>query len=1026
MADGTPTPTVPATTTRILTNAIGLALLGVDAGGFCRVVAGQPGGPATLDPTTGKLPVSQTDATIAATPAALTALTTRVTAVEAVQTAGMIGKDTLAHLNADLAHADSTLALVTNDATLANNTTYIKSGASGSGSWIASADRISTLNTRLTTDELNLTLLNGLYGVETIGRPVASPPITGSALSTATYVLATPYVNNGIITTIRMWGLGSANLTVRVFSKSGTTFTQVGADTVVAMVSGLNTKTVNIPVTAGQYIGFFVPATLLARNVPPVDSGGWYTGAGNVTTFTSATPSTTLRLEIGFDSNFVAATSAQMTTVLGNITSNQASIADNLIRLNALPTDSQTIGRPVAPITGLSTSLGTYVLGDPVIADGVIRSVRVFSLGAATIKIKRFTNANYVFTQVGSDTSLTLVAGLNTFSVSIPVSRGDYLAFYTPATAVPRVATTSDSGGYYSTGSDSAGFTGLTAPIASNQFQIGLDVTFNSVRPIVIDIHKSDRITVLGDSHTESDYTPAGKSWISKISSFSDFCFDSFAKSGDKISDNLVRLRAATLTLGTLPYANRGTTYALIYCGQNDAAAVTLPTFLENMRQAIETVRSLGAIPIISTQHTDTYGIGSQAIFRNLAEQQGAYFIDVTPNCRNMDFGTRYNNFWNGTHMAVRTNETIIPPIEAFLRTLQVSQSIKIFRKRANVTVSTVADLLFDTHYDRRKLFDEILIGQGAIATANENLLDEVPSIGAPQIQLINSEYETLQNGNSIALADYSLIDVVFPTLGRNIRMATLVLSDPTATVYVRNILGTLTTGLPVGAWVQVYGSYGRFSLSNSQLRTAMRVDKLSFLIVKSGGIAAFTQPRIEWYGDPIAKPIKPRRTEGPAATGAELLAATDLVTTTGWTVLGSLSAGTPGDGCLPRNSTGRVTITNTNYLSQALTYTQSNSDDREIEIRVRCRYFPAIVVSTNPYPSGAAINHDSFDYGLLTIEVQTAAGAAPYIDRVGLWWKDVILRTTASMLTTGFTINIKSDGTPLEVAYVSAKFVNA
>jgi lysophospholipase L1-like esterase len=42
-------------------------------------------------------------------------------------------------MDADLAHAANTLAIVTNDPTAANNTTYIKLGASGAGSWQACA-----------------------------------------------------------------------------------------------------------------------------------------------------------------------------------------------------------------------------------------------------------------------------------------------------------------------------------------------------------------------------------------------------------------------------------------------------------------------------------------------------------------------------------------------------------------------------------------------------------------------------------------------------------------------------------------------------------------------------------------------------------------------------------------------------------------------------------------------------------------------------------------------------------------------
>jgi hypothetical protein len=69
----------------------------------------------------------------------------RLVAVELAQSADMIGFATQSAMNADLAHGEGTLALVTNDSTAANNGTYRKVGASGAGSWVQSADRVTVL-----------------------------------------------------------------------------------------------------------------------------------------------------------------------------------------------------------------------------------------------------------------------------------------------------------------------------------------------------------------------------------------------------------------------------------------------------------------------------------------------------------------------------------------------------------------------------------------------------------------------------------------------------------------------------------------------------------------------------------------------------------------------------------------------------------------------------------------------------------------------------------------------------------------
>lgn len=83
---------------------------------------------------------SARDASIAAQGLAETAQGLAETAAEtAVLNANCLFYATKALLDADLAHAAGTRARVTNDSTAANNVYYTKSGASGTGSWVADA-----------------------------------------------------------------------------------------------------------------------------------------------------------------------------------------------------------------------------------------------------------------------------------------------------------------------------------------------------------------------------------------------------------------------------------------------------------------------------------------------------------------------------------------------------------------------------------------------------------------------------------------------------------------------------------------------------------------------------------------------------------------------------------------------------------------------------------------------------------------------------------------------------------------------
>lgn len=71
-------------------------------------------------------------------------------AASQAQSAGVVGFALLSTLNANLNYPDKTVAWVLSDPTPANNTSYIKSGASGTGSWtVATGDRVTPLEQKV-------------------------------------------------------------------------------------------------------------------------------------------------------------------------------------------------------------------------------------------------------------------------------------------------------------------------------------------------------------------------------------------------------------------------------------------------------------------------------------------------------------------------------------------------------------------------------------------------------------------------------------------------------------------------------------------------------------------------------------------------------------------------------------------------------------------------------------------------------------------------------------------------------------
>jgi lysophospholipase L1-like esterase len=102
------------------------------------------------------------------------------------QAAGVLGYATKVALDADLAHADGTIAYVTNDATAAKNGTYRKSGASGAGSWVQSSyDRVALVEAQADASTALLAAIAAPeYPITVVGANITEPDLTSSNLST--------------------------------------------------------------------------------------------------------------------------------------------------------------------------------------------------------------------------------------------------------------------------------------------------------------------------------------------------------------------------------------------------------------------------------------------------------------------------------------------------------------------------------------------------------------------------------------------------------------------------------------------------------------------------------------------------------------------------------------------------------------------------------------------------------------------------------------------------------------------------
>lgn len=95
----------------------------------------------------------------------------------------------------------------------------------------------------------------------------------------------------------------------------------------------------------------------------------------------------------------------------------------------AWPAESFTVGT-ASPATGTNASAGTWLLGGrPMPRTGTLTSISIYSGASATVKIKVLSRSGATFTLV-REASISVVSGLNTVSLSLAVTAGDYIAVY--------------------------------------------------------------------------------------------------------------------------------------------------------------------------------------------------------------------------------------------------------------------------------------------------------------------------------------------------------------------------------------------------------------------------------------------------------------------------------------------------------------------------------------------------------------------------------------------------------------------
>lgn len=307
-------------------------------------------------------------------------------------------------------------------------------------------------------------------------------------------------------------------------------------------------------------------------------------------------------------------------------------------------------------------------------------------------------------------------------------------------------------------------------------------------KEIEVTIANSDKIGIIGDSYTESAYAVKGKSYISKLSLFSDYQFVNFGESGDIYAGRIADIRNKIPRYGTIPYDEQKTKYTMMCCYTNDIKYMSNSQYFQSLENAIKAVMGIGSIPIVCTEYHTNFSAKDKSQIRTaIIDIAKKYRLECWDIAQIVDllYTTKYNPFWGGSHMGTRTNAMEADNYEKFLNNLEAPmQSIKIFNAR-NIS-DDYDDYMFTSNEERAKLFKEINVGAADLKNASS-----VDAIPGSSIQVTNSEYQSLVSGTALTINKVSLVSIVLPAFAKDIQKLSLSLDCSVAKVLIKDSMAS-------------------------------------------------------------------------------------------------------------------------------------------------------------------------------------------------------------------------------------------
>lgn len=277
----------------------------------------------------------------------------------------------------------------------------------------------------------------------------------------------------------------------------------------------------------------------------------------------------------------------------------------------------------------------------------------------------------------------------------------------------------------------------------------------------IINIENSDKIGVFSTSFMNG-YAMKNHHHINNMSMFLDYIFYNYGHSGDDELENLDKLEKDLTWLGVIPPSKWNIKYGIVMHQENSGAlkSASSDTIYENSKKLANAIKSLGGIPIFSTEHDNDYDYYQGAI--RLCNEEGYMFMHWGTLARKL-FNTVFAPFWYSSHPATRTGWMITNGMLPYLQSLpRPTQCIKLFRVRESIDTTNLQNLVFEDLYTRAQRYIELTCGVSALTQATEKYFDRLDAT-EKVFENISDEYQYLQNKQAISFGNFAMINLILP-----------------------------------------------------------------------------------------------------------------------------------------------------------------------------------------------------------------------------------------------------------------------